>query len=243
MAKAPEKPADIFSEIVHDCKNVFGNNLVAIILYGSGAGSHYIPGKSDLNFLIILTEEGIDTLDGMIGTVVRWRKRHVAPPLFMTKAEIRSSLDSYPIEFLTMKSQYVLVYGDDMLEDLSFEPSRLRLQCERELKGKILLLRRGLMKTGGQAKNIRELIKTSLTAFISVFKALLYLRGVDIPHSRRDVIRSAAKEYSIDQNIFLRCADIKEGIDRIPLSEILPVFKDYVREVEKLATFVDSMNV
>jgi hypothetical protein len=41
----------------------------------------------------------------------------------------------------------------------------------------------------------------------------------------------------------LKCADIKEGIDRIPLSEIQPVFAAYLHEVEKLATCVDSMSV
>lgn len=243
MAKVPENPAEILSEIINDFKNIFGSELVSIILYGSGAGSHYIPGKSDLNFLVILSEEGIDNLDNAISAVARWRKRRVAIPLFMTRAEISSSLDSYPIEFLTMKKQYVLVYGEDMLEGLSFEPSRLRLQCERELKGKIFHLRRGLLKTGGQAKYVRELIKASLTAFISIFKVLLYLKGIDIPQSRRDVIRSVAGVYSLDQDVFLKCADIKEGIDQMQLSEIQTVFKAYLREVEKLATFVDSMNV
>jgi len=243
MAKIPDNPAEIFPEITNDYKNIFGNGLISIILYGSGAGSHYIPGKSDINFLIILSEDAIGNLDNAIGTVARWRKRQTAIPLFMTKAEVCSSLDSYPIEFLTMKKQYVLVYGEDILEGLSFEPSRVRLQCERELKGKILLLRRGLLKTGGQAKYVRELIKASLTAFVSIFKALLYLKGIDIPHSRRDVIRSVAEVYSIDRDVFLKCADIKEGIDRIPLSEIRPVFAAYLQEVEKLATCVDSMSV
>jgi hypothetical protein len=243
MAKIPENPAEIFPEITNDYKNIFGNELVSIILYGSGAGSHYIPRKSDINFLIILSKDAIGNLDNAISTVARWRKRQTAIPLFMTKAEVCSSLDSYPIEFLTMKKQYVLVYGEDILEGLSFEPSRVRLQCERELQGKILLLRRGLLKTGGQAKYVRELIKASLTAFVSIFKALLYLKGIDIPHSRRDVIRSVAEAYSIDRDVFLKCADIKEGIDRIPLSEIRPVFAAYLQEVEKLATCVDSMSV
>ena len=63
MAKIPENPAEIFPEITNDYKNIFGNELVSIILYGSGAGSHYIPGKSAINFLIILSKDAIGNLD------------------------------------------------------------------------------------------------------------------------------------------------------------------------------------
>ena len=243
MAKAPKNPEEIFAEITDDFKNIFGSDLISIFLYGSGAGKHYIPGKSDLNFFIILSEEGIDNLDKAISSVTRWRKQNVAIPLFMTKAEIASSLDSYPIEFLTMKNRYVLVYGEDVLEELSLEPSHLKLQLERELKAKILHLRRGLLETGGQAKKIRELIKASFTAFISIFKALIYLKGIEIPQGRRDIIRSASGAYSINPEAFLKCADIKEDIGQIPATEIQTLFTAYMKEIEKLSAIVDQMNV
>jgi len=243
MAKVPNNPQEIFRELTDDFKMVFGDALLSVILYGSGASGHYIPGKSDLNFLIILTEEGMGNLDNAIRAVARWRKQKVAIPLFMTKAEVSSSLDSYPIEFLTMIKHYMPVYGEDVLGGLSIEPFQLRVQCERELKGKILHLRSGLLKAGGQAKQVRELIKASLTAFISIFKALLYLKGMDIPQSRRDVIRSVAKVYAIDPDVFLKCTDIKEGIDRIPMSGIQTVFKAYQEEIEKLSRIVDRMSI
>jgi hypothetical protein len=90
---------------------------------------------------------------------------------------------------------------------------------------------------------MRELIKASFTAFISIFRALLYIKGIDIPQARRDIINAVAGGYSVDPAIFLKCADIKEDIDRIGASEIQDVFKDYVKEIEKLSTIVDGMSV
>ncbi len=243
MAKVPKNPEEIFEELTDDFKNVFGSDLISIILYGSGASGHYVPGKSDLNFLIVLSEGGIDNLDRAFSAVARWRKRKVAIPLFMTKAEILSSRDSYPIEFLSMKKHYVLVSGEDVLGGLSFEPSLLRLQSEREFKGKLVHLRRGFLEAEGRARQMRELIKASFTAFISIFRALLYLKGIDIPQARRDIINAVAREYSVDPVIFLKCADIKEDIDRIAASEIKNVFIDYVKEIERLSAIVDGMSV
>jgi hypothetical protein len=240
MAKKPE---EIFSEITDDFKKVFEEDIISIILYGSGAGDDYIPEKSNLNFLVVLSEEGIDNLDLVIDTVSRWRKKHVVTPLFMTKTYINSSLDSYPIEFLNMQQNHITVFGEDVLKELSLEPSLLRLQCERELKGKILHLREGFLETEGKEKRIRALIKISLTAFISIFKALLYLEEVKIPSSRREVIKSVAEEFGINSDVFLKCVDIKEDKRNFSSSEINEIFKSYLTEVKRLSEIVDKLDV
>lgn len=243
MAKIPKNPEEIFQAITDDFKGIFGNDLLALILYGSGAGGHYIPGKSDINFLIVLTREGMDHLKKAVEAVARWRKRKVATPLFMTEEDMVSSIDSYPVEFLNMKANHVIVYGEDILGRMSFEKYPLRLQCERELKGKIFHLRGGFLETEGKAKRIRELIKVSLTAFIAVFKALLYLKAIDIPQGRRDIIQAVAGAYSVDPAIFLKCVDIREGIDRIPASDIQAVFDAYLKEIVKLSQVVDHLEI
>lgn len=243
MAKIPKRPEEIFSEITDDFRKVFGDDLLSIILYGSGASGNYVPGKSDLNFLMILSEEGIDDLGRAMKTVARWRKRRVAIPLFMTKSYATLSLDSYPIEFLNMKKNHVLVFGEDILNELSIDPHHLRLQLERELKGKTILLREGFLETEGQVKRIQNLIKVSLTAFISLFNALLYLKGLEIPRQRREVIRAVGEAFSIDADVFLKCADIKEDVGSFSSPDIQAIFRAYLREVKKLSEIVDRTKI
>jgi len=238
-----KKPEEVFAEIEGDFRKIFKDTLISVILYGSGAGSDFNPHTSDLNFLITLSEEAIDHLDWAIETVSRWRKRNVATPLFMTQSYIQSSLDSYPLEFLNIKKNYILVYGEDVLKDISIEGPHLRLQCEREIKGKLLLLREGFLETEGKQKRIKELIKTSITAFISIFNGLLHLKGVEIPPTRREIIQSAAKEIPINQEIFMKCLDIKQGKAKFSSSEIKDLFTAYMIEVRKLWEVVDKMEI
>jgi predicted nucleotidyltransferase len=241
MAKIPIKPEEIFKEITDDFKKIFGKELLSVILYGSGARGDYVPGKSDINFLIILTDAGIDDLAKAMETVTRWRKRHVAIPLFMTKDYVFSSLDSYPVEFLNMKQHYTLVFGEDVLAPLSFQPDDLRLQLERELKAKILHLRKGYLESEGKEKRLRELIKASLTAFIALFNALLTLKHRVVPDTIREVIQAAAPVFGIDVPIFMKCADVREGRDRLASAEIQALFQDYLQEVNRLCGFVERM--
>lgn len=240
MARYPERPEEIFKEITADYVEVFGGDLVSIILYGSAAGGDYRPGRSDLNFLIVLTETGIERLDQAFKTVDRWRKRYVAVPLFVTETYVQSSRDVFPIEYLDMQRRHVSVYGPDVLEGLTFDPEHVRLQCEREIKGKLLLLREGFLETGGKARGLRELIRQSIPAFAAIFKALLYLQGEEIPARKADVFQHGATLFGLDAAVFEALASIREERSKPNEDHLKRLVKDYLREVRKLAIFVDS---
>jgi hypothetical protein len=243
MAKVPKNPEEIFAEISGDYRKIFGEELVSIILFGSGAGEDYIPGKSDLNFLITLTGSGVERLDMAMETVGRWRKRNVAIPLFMTREYLAGSQDSYPVEFLNMKRHYRVVSGEDVLAPLAFEPRNIRLQIERELRGKLLHLRSGYLATEGKANKIRDLIGVSLTAFISLFIALLCLKELEIPKGKRDVITTAGTAFSFDAAVFLKCEEIRRKADHFSSAEVRAVFRDYLREAGQLCELIERMDV
>ncbi len=193
--------------------------------------------------MIVLSEQGIDNLGWGFGVLPKWRKRWVALPLVMTKAFIDSSLDCYPVEFLNMKRCYVLVFGEDVLKDLVFDKSALRLQVERELKGKLLLLRTRYLETEGKGRRVEDLIKESVTAFIAFFNALLYLRDVEVPLGRGEVVKAVAKVFAVETGTLLRCVDIKEGRSRLAASEAEDVFQGYAKELVRLTGLVDKMKV
>lgn len=243
MAKIPKKPEEIFTQITEDYQQVFGVHLLSIILYGSGAGEDYLPGKSDLNFLITLTDQGVERLDRILETVGRWRKRNVAIPLFMTRSSLQGSQDSYPVEFLNMKRRYIVVFGTDVLSELAFDRCHIRLQIERELRGKLIHLRGGYLATGGSTRKIRALITVSLTAFVSLFSALIYLKGMEIPNGRREIITAAGKAFGIDAPIFLKCEEIRKRTDRFSSTEVQALFQAYMKEVGRLCDEIDRMEV
>lgn len=241
MAKEPDKPQDIFVPLTDDYHKIFGKDLVSLILYGSAAGGSYVKGKSDLNLLVVLTPESVNNLDGVLSLVKRWKKSRVAIPWIMTKQFIVNSLDCYPIEFLNMKNSHILIYGEDVLAPLTFKPEDLRLQIERELKGKLVLLRQEYLASEGNSRQLRQLISRSLTAFVSIFNALLYLKQESAPQRRRETIKEMTGLFTFDADVFLNCIDIKESVDKFSGEEILDIFKKYLREVENICNIVDAL--
>jgi len=241
MAKIPKTPQEVFPEFVADLKGIYGEGLQSLILFGSGARGDYVPGKSDINFLAILDENAVNDLERLQPLIPKWKKRAVAVPLIMTKAFICSSVDVYPVEFLNMKRHYQVVHGEDVLKDLVFDGKALRLQCERELKGKLMLLRTGFLNTAGKAEDLRRLMAASITAFLSVFGALLLVRGREIPKERRDIVPAVAQTYGLDAAPFLRCIDLREGKKDLSLGDLKAILQSYTVEIQKLIKAVDDL--
>ena len=95
----------------------------------------------------------------------------------------------------------------------------------------------------GKPRKIRELIGASLTAFVSLFGALLYLKNLEIPKRKRDVIAAAGAAFGVDAAVFLKCEEIRGKTDRFSPAEVLAVFRDYLKEVNRLCEMIDRMDV
>ena len=242
MSKAPKDPEEIFPSIVGDYRGLFAEDLISVIVYGSAASSDYVPGKSDINFMIVLSEKGIDALDQAFDLVARWKKRNVTTPLFLTEAYVRTSLDVFPIEYLNFQNSYEVVYGKDILKDLSFDRKFLRMQCEREVKGKLLLLREAFLESRGKGKDLQQLVAQSLGAFVAIFNGLLWLKGKDLPHHKRDVIRNVCQTFQTDADIFEKLLNVKEKRIKLTGPEMTQLFKAYLREIQQLWKIVDTLD-
>lgn len=241
MSRIPEDPKEIFNEFVSDYKAIYGDELVSIILYGSAAGSDYIPGRSDINFMIVLTEDGIKDLERSFRLVKKWRKKNVAVPLFLTERYIETSMDVYPIEYLNFKRRYITVYGKDILKGLSFDKKFLRLQAEREIKGKLLLLREAYLGSKGKKAALTAIINQSINAFMAIFNALLFIKDIDIPEGARSLIIALCNAFDLENSIFMKLIHIREGKIKPDNKELNRIFKDYLNEIRKLSRIVDEL--
>lgn len=241
MSRIPEDPKEIFNEFVSDYKAIYGDELVSIILYGSAAGSDYIPGRSDINFMIVLTEDGIKDLERSFRLVKKWRKKNVAVPLFLTERYIETSMDVYPIEYLNFKRRYITVYGKDILKGLSFDKKFLRLQAEREIKGKLLLLREAYLGSEGKKAALTAIINQSINAFMAIFNALLFIKDIDIPEGARSLIIALCNAFDLENSIFMKLIHIREGKIKPDNKDLNRIFKDYLNEIRKLSRIVDEL--
>lgn len=237
MVKAPEQVSAAFLE---EMRTHWGVDLSAVVLYGSAVRDDFVPGQSDLNFMVLVRDPEPLKLASLQRSVKTWRREKIAAPVFIQTDMLPTALDSYPLEFLSMKAAYKVLFGDDPLEALSFEQEAVRLQCERELRGKLIHLRAGLIESEGKADRMHGLIQASLPAFTAVFQGLLFVAGH--PHALwgSELIEAASSSFDLDAALFHELGRMKRAKRAPGKEDLRNILAKYLREVERLTRWVDT---
>lgn len=217
-----------------------GDNLKSISLYGSAVGEDFIPKKSNVNLLLVMERIDPPDLKKSLKLINQGRKKGIVP-LLLTVEHMKSSTDTFPIEFLEMKENYILIYGKDILGELEVNSRNVRLQCEQQLKGGLIRLYQVYLEIGMKEKRIRSLLVNSLTSLIPIFRSLLRLKGKALPVKKRDIISDLEREFTVNGGLFLKVLEMKEG--KKVKDNLEKLFGDYLEEVEKLCIICDRMEV
>ncbi len=241
MRKLDEQTEKNIQKFTHEIQTLYGDDLVSLILYGSAAGPDFVPGRSNLNFLVVLKTVTPEALRKSLPLHRDWQRQRIATPLFLDPEFLRSSLDVFPIEFLDMQAQHRLLAGQDLLLDLKISPKNLRVQCEEELKGKLLNLRASYLETGGRTEAIEELMVSSLKSFLIVTKHLLWLKGITPAREFLEVLNQAESAFGLTLEAMRDVHSIRVGAQRLDKSEAHKMFARYLAEVGALAAHADAL--
>ncbi|MBN2297642.1 MAG: hypothetical protein JXM72_03565 [Deltaproteobacteria bacterium] len=188
-----------------------GTQLESLAITGSCLTGDYIPGRSDINSLLVLREITVAMLDKLAYMGKRFGKKHVRAPLIMTQEYIDRSLDVFPIEFLDIKLIHKTIYGKELFVDLAIDKSMLRLQCERDLKAKLIKLRQGYLSCAGNKKDLTLLLFDTFPGFFPLFRAMLYIAGINkaLPILKMDVLTDIESSFAVSIDVLREIHSLK----------------------------------
>jgi hypothetical protein len=164
----------------------------------------------------------------------RWQKERIVVPLFLTQAELRSSLDLFPLECLELQEQHILLTGRDPFPGLTIDLRNLRLQCEQEMRGNLLRLRQRFVEGGAMTEASGIVLPLSLTALLPCLRGLLRLSGRPAERSADAVLKAAQNELGIDTTAFQEVLSLKRGMVSPGPMEMPRLFERYVAALQAL---------
>jgi predicted nucleotidyltransferase len=232
----PREQAEAF---VEELRGAAGDRLRSATLFGSAARGEWIEGVSDVNVMILL-----DTLDAPLLARTSPAVRHAVEggvvPLVMELEEWRRAADVFPIELADMRDHHVALFGEDPVTGGPVDPSLLRLQAERELRGKLLHLHGGMLMAAEDPKRLGGLFALALPSFLTYMRATLRLAGDPVPPDSRAVIERACARVDADPAPFLEILGARAagGAPEIRLTD--PVADAFNTSATKLATYIDT---
>jgi predicted nucleotidyltransferase len=238
MAKEMER-AEAFSRSL---VGVYGEDLRSVVLYGSAARGQFREGVSDLNVLALLRNAEAATIRRGSALARTWVKEGNPPPLLLGEEEMRRSLDVFPIEYADIRDAHVVLHGADPFADVEIRPEHLRLQCERELKGKQIQLREHYLLAAEEPAELGELLTRSISTFLVLFRTVLRLAGDAVPTGAEAVVHAVAARAGFAAEPLLEILRARTDGAALKPEPHAPVVTGYLDAVARTVDLIDRMS-
>jgi hypothetical protein len=238
MADSQQLP----KELAQKLQKAHGDRLVSVVLYGSAAVLGSQDRMSDFNILCVLTEVTPDTLRASEPVFRWWREMKNPAPLLLSRDELYTSTDCFPMEFHDIKERHCILAGENVIAGLEVDERFYRAMVEHELRAKMLRLRQ---KAGGVLSEndlLLRLMADSISTFCVLFRHAVRLGGDQPVYEKREVVEAASRRFGLDAAPFHTLLDVRE--DKVKPRDVQPVplFREYLKQIHVVVSAVDQMN-
>jgi predicted nucleotidyltransferase len=210
------------------------------VLYGSAARGDYIPGRSDINLMLVLEQLTPAVLRSLSRAFSGWRKSVPEPPLILSRTEWSRASDAFPIEITDMRLSYRVLRGGDPLVGVQVDLGDLRKGLEREFRGKLLRLRQGYATFAPDPAALGSLGLQSAATILVLLRGLLTAARKPVSADAAELVKDAAGLVGFQSDYVLHV--VRHRADREWRCQA-PEFENYMSAVEQTAGYVDQLQL
>jgi hypothetical protein len=231
----PEQHAAL-EVLVSDLRGIFGPRLLSIVLYAVSPS----PATNDgvLRTLALLERYTFDDLRRCVPLAYGWHRRRLAVPLLLTHHEFFRTLDVFPLEYGNIIASHVVIFGEAPFEGAQVRDADRRRGCEHQAKSHLIHLREGYLETGGDARDVADLIAASAPAFRSLLLSLVRLESTDAADPGDEQLAGSV-EHIIGVPAALVAEILSSPVAAGTVADPTALLQRYIDASEKIWSFVD----
>ncbi|NOU36997.1 MAG: hypothetical protein HOO88_09540 [Kiritimatiellaceae bacterium] len=222
-------------------KTVCGDNLQAVVLYGSAAAGDYAAKGSDYNLLVALNDLSPAVLRQLSKPVAIWERAGNPTPLLFTRKRLTEAADVFPIELLDMRDSRKVLFGDDVIAGIHPGTANLRLQVEHELRSALIQLSRSYLSVSGSPRRLAVLLTGSLSGVLTLFRAALRLYENGVPAEKFQALEKLNCHVPVELETFRQIHGLKTGALKIKKVDAGRLFEEYLKSIEAVVDAVDQI--
>lgn len=246
LSHLDERDRATLEQVRRDLHALYGDALRAVALTGEAAGASYRRGHSPLEIAVLLEQVTADALRRVRPWLRGWARKRVAAPLFFDLRWLADSRDVFPIEFLELRTHHVPLHGEvDPFASLPVREEHLRLEVEKQLRGKLLHLWEAYLETGGAPRRLRALLLAVPQGFAWILRGALHLdapEDADLPrHGEEErVLAETERRFGVSLPALRRLEAARRTGERIPAAELETLFEALLAELRSLVQIGDA---
>lgn len=224
-----------------------GDRLASVVVYGPAAHDDRYPALRGEHLLIVVRDLSLETLRLLAEPVRWWLKKGEPWPRLFSPELLWASADVYPIEMLAILQHRRIVFGPDPMADVLVDRAHLRVQCERELREKLMRLREGYIECHGHGRGghgrggereLHALLGLSYASFVQIFRGCLHLLGAPLADRDHEVVKVLCEWLDLPTDAFAAVDRIARG-ERVDDAEA--AFAAYYRDLTAVAARIDGL--
>lgn len=223
-------------QLVRTVSAISGLNAT-IVVYGSAARGDWIPGRSDVNVLLLVDDTQPAALRRLTPAVTAWHSSGFAPPLIMGRDEWARSADVFPIEITDMQVAHRVLCGADPVTGMTIDPGDLREAVEKELRGKLVRLRQAYVRFGDAGTILGGFALASIPTYFALLRCIAVLYARSPGADRSATVAALANELGPDASVATEIASHRQSPEWHCPPE---TFVRYIELVRRTADLVDT---
>jgi predicted nucleotidyltransferase len=231
-------------DLVSQLRAAYGDALSAVVLYGSAAGGEHHEKRSDMNILVIAKTLTVSSMRAAGAIARAWGEAGHPPPLTLTEAEWRSSVDVFAMEHADILHRHKILYSApafDLKHGVAVSPRNLRLQLEYEALATLLRFRGHVLTSDAAAAEKLEKLVSGTGRVLVLFRAILRLLDETPPADNAALCRLAAERVGLDASPFIEVLEHRRGGKALEQAKLDSVLEGYHTGLELVVAYLDSL--
>lgn len=235
----PDDTQRLLRAYVKDVAQAYGEQLDALLLFGSAVRGEFLPGRSNLNILLFLRSYDVALLKAYTGVHKKWSNDQVVVPLFLTKADLQASALVFPLEYQDIQDCHRLLWGQDPFIGFKVDPRHLAGEVLQSLRGNLVRMRQRLVEGDTTEESMLLLLPLSITAVLPVLRGVQRLLGRPVLSHGEPLVQDLADCLAIDLTGLSEALSIKRGYISPGHKEIPRVMDRYFDGLGRLVDAVE----
>ena len=238
--RVSEKLQKDIDNFVEELDHSLGSNMLSIVLYGGIVKNKSVKDTDPVNVMVVVREISTKILDQVARPYMMSRRTAQIQLLTLSKKDLFSSTDVFPIKFLDMQQDYRILRGEDFVADLVITRDHLRLRCEQEMKNLMLRLRQAYLANSKHPKRLSGVMLKAHSAFLSAGDVLAELStGTELRSPAK--ILATLESLGLDIAPFHRIQALRDGQLFTDPAEQKAVYQQLMTTVRQAAAMADRL--
>jgi len=173
----------VLEEVIAAARQVCGDALHSVVLYGSGAEGR-LRATSDVNLILVLTEFTPHMADALREPLRLGQAAIRLAVMFLLESEVSAAVIAFPVKYLDIIHRHRILYGNNPFEGLSFSRDASMFRLKQVLLNLRLRLRSLYVLRGLNEEQLVLVVADAAGPLRSCAATILELEGHPAPSPR-----------------------------------------------------------